>query len=613
LVTVSNDAWVSCVTGKIEAIDFALREQLQDAQILVPDDADELTQVLQQNDEYAERDPQINLVVTASSNCALGCNRQEYGGYCGQIHKPGAIRLDAITRVADLLQRSRREYHRSLSISWFGGEPLLALKEIGEATQHLRRVAAELGLDYSATVVTGGTMLTADVARHCFHDLSIRSASISLDGVGPVHDRRRGTKSGKPTFGQIVANVDAIILSEDLEGLALSVRCNVDARNKDDCFELIDFARSKGWQRRVDLYFAPVHPWGQAATGSIRLRPEEFARIESSLLKKLHEEGFPQRFIPPRKKIVCRVVSSSQLVVGTNGDIHRCTETPLTPVNLRRDSLGAPSQFQSISDVPRWEWNSKIADGKTPCSTCNVLPVCGGGCPLSWNTGSDVPCPTVKFNAADRVRLHEGFTIHALERPVPEVSKDGASDLSPLSLLRRVGGEKAIRWTDLHEQEIQRAREIDEKDELLLLAQRTLAASAGFVGVAERKLESALRLGLASYCYFKSGCLDEVISCVDQQVRVLWMASEAAPMDVRAAQLQCLSNLLAAEMRLQSAMDVDLCLAIRRYFEEFVPLRIGAATIRRLDSSTRELSPYLELRNSFSQLFAAGGVSACIR
>jgi hypothetical protein len=49
-------------------------------------------------------------------------------------------------------------------------------------------------------------------------------------------------------------------------------------------------------------------------------------------------------------------------------------------------------------------WLQDVRGDISPCKSCNLFPVCGGGCPKQWYDGG-VACPSYKYNIEDRLVL----------------------------------------------------------------------------------------------------------------------------------------------------------------------------------------------------------------
>ena len=82
-----------------------------------------------------------------------------------------------------------------LNIAYMGGEPLLNRALVREVTEYASGTARQRGTDVGFSLTTNGTLLTADdgefFERHGF------AVTVSLDGVGDVHDRLRPFKGGR--------------------------------------------------------------------------------------------------------------------------------------------------------------------------------------------------------------------------------------------------------------------------------------------------------------------------------------------------------------------------------------------------------------------------------
>ena len=93
---------------------------------------------------------------------------------------------------------SSNEQAKQLTVTWFGGEPLLEFKRIVSLTKKMQA----LNLDYQADMITNGYLLTEKVVA-MLPSLSISSLQITINGMKAVHDSRRCLKLGAPTFDRI--------------------------------------------------------------------------------------------------------------------------------------------------------------------------------------------------------------------------------------------------------------------------------------------------------------------------------------------------------------------------------------------------------------------------
>jgi uncharacterized protein len=97
------------------------------------------------------------------------------------------------------------------AISFYGGEPLLAMPVIVGVVAHVRRRYPDRPVRFCLD--TNGLRLddpdVADLIRR--ERLSLQ---VSLDGPAPVHDRHRRTVSGDPTHARVEANLTALLRAD---------------------------------------------------------------------------------------------------------------------------------------------------------------------------------------------------------------------------------------------------------------------------------------------------------------------------------------------------------------------------------------------------------------
>lgn len=397
---VDEVVWLLLQAGRFEELPREILLELASLELLVPDDENELTTLLQRNDAAAQDDDNLYLVVQPTAWCQLGC------GYCGQEHTPKLMSEEDQQRFVERTRaKLAAKRYRTIELSWFGAEPLAGLKVMRSLTPSLLQLAAEFKVAYLGKVVTNGLALSDSVATELVKNLAIGSIEVTLDGTAEYHDARRHTKVGEATFDRIYANVLRLAKRDDLK-VNLTIRCNVDRRNYEGVSPLIRMLAAEGLQTRISFYVAPIHSWGNDAHQE-SLSNQEFAEWELRWFAEMIECGFSPSVVPKRRPIVCFAVSPDAELVDAHGDLFNCTEVSYVP------KYGKPNLY-SIGSLKTGEtpgkrallgdFNARIARGDYQCHNCQMLPVCGGRCPKLWQEGM-VPCPTPKFNIETRLLL----------------------------------------------------------------------------------------------------------------------------------------------------------------------------------------------------------------
>lgn len=380
-------------------------DELLQHKFLVPIELNELNEIIQENKNTIANESLLYFVIQPTAFCQLGCD------YCGQDHKKvnlnKSLYTSLINRIASKIENGN---FNALKIGWFGGEPLVGLKQIRELTPLFKEFCDAKGLNYMAKIVTNGLSLKESIFEELVNELNIKEIEVTLDGIAEFHDQRRHTKSKEDTFDIIFKNLKTIIDRNDFLSLnvRLSIRCNVDKRNWEGVSPLIKLLAENGFPEKI-AYFYPigVYSWGNDAhMGS--LTKEEFAEKEIDWIIEMIKVGFRPSLLPGRVKSVCLAVSPTAEMIDAYGNIFNCTE--VSYVDKYKDTnyiLGnlKINEVNSSITRPLSDWNDQILySSELPCTSCVMLPVCGGACPKSWNEDMRA-CPSNKFNIKQKLLL----------------------------------------------------------------------------------------------------------------------------------------------------------------------------------------------------------------
>lgn len=382
--------------------------ELIEIEVLVPYLEDELAEIIQQNKDSIEDDSTLYQVIQPSANCQLGC------GYCGQVHTKNQLEKENYDLLLERLdyKLSKNKKIKSLQIGWFGGEPLMGLQSIRDLSLKFQNLAAKYNVSYSAKMVTNGLALKKNLFLELVTKYNINSFDITLDGIAEFHDTRRFVKSGNKSFDLILGNLIDIFNIENYKeiGVAISIRCNVDKTNYEGVTPLIELLRKNNFHDKISgFYVAPIHSWGNEAH-LVSLEKSEFADREIEWLIDLYKNDFGSGIIPKRNYQVCMIVNPNSELIDASGDIFNCTEISLVPSYEGSEyilgNIKDISNNHEFENKPLLDWNEIILNNKNelPCTTCKMLPVCGGQCPKSWKEGI-IACPPSKNNIEDKLAL----------------------------------------------------------------------------------------------------------------------------------------------------------------------------------------------------------------
>jgi uncharacterized protein len=398
--------------GEFSALPFDSFKKLIQSSIIVPVEENELHAVLEENKAGVKDLEYLGFTIQPTANCQLGCH------YCGQVHSKKVMSV----KIADLMiERIRKKIEenrsrvKALNITWYGGEPLTGLSSIEYSSFILQDLAKEAGLKYNANMVTNGLALKEKLFQHLAEDHKINRFQITLDGTAEFHDKRRMLKNGTASFDIIFNNICRIVHSDFYsQGKArISIRCNVNAENKDNVFSLMDLMKEHGIHDKVTFALARVTDWGDNDAGTEHnggISKEDFARLEIDVMLKQITENFkysPAGLIPQRLFSACMATTETSEVFDGFGNVSTCWEVPYTPVfDNDRFVAGNLAKNDSVdsSNTAMRKWFDEIPTNETWCKNCRFLPVCGGSCPKEWYQGTPA-CPSFKFNIDERLLM----------------------------------------------------------------------------------------------------------------------------------------------------------------------------------------------------------------
>lgn len=180
-------------------------------------------------------DPLSNLYLLVVQECNLACSYcYAAGGHFGQ---PAQQMSAPVMRRA--LERLLPRVREHLTLSFFGGEPLLNVPLLRETVDYTTRLAALAGKHVSFSLSTNAVLLDDEALD--FLGAHVASLAISLDGDRAANEGRV-FRDGRATFDAVVQGVTK--LRE--RGIAFALRGTITPENVDQLLETADFLGGLG-------------------------------------------------------------------------------------------------------------------------------------------------------------------------------------------------------------------------------------------------------------------------------------------------------------------------------------------------------------------------------
>lgn len=319
----------------------------------------------------------VGATICPTLDCNFNCP------YCFEKKRPGKMSPDIQEKVINTLKDMIKfAAAKKMQISWYGGEPSLCLDVIEHISNELIAFCEEEGVDYAATIITNGFILSEEVIR-LYERCKINFIQITVDGPdAATHDATRALKSGEGSFDRIINNLKNIKTN-----IRIAVRCNVTKANMKDyaaLYELVEeIAKSTG--NNISAYPSRMR-CTEKMDVSNRDEVKDTALDEEEYSHQVYENA-PNMRKYDRKRVfrACGAQRMNNFVVDEKGNLYKCWEDVgrdewvFSKVDKFRECIMArpTAAVRALDDYLETIW----PDGDEECMSCLLLPLCMGGCP----------------------------------------------------------------------------------------------------------------------------------------------------------------------------------------------------------------------------------------
>lgn len=344
--------------------------------------------------------------------CNLRCH------YCyvakSSEHMADEISMQAVDAV---IRSALKEKYRSVEFAYAGGEASLRLPQVLALHDYAVQQTSVHGLKLSARLLSNGVALT----RRAIQQMKQRGirVMISLDGIGPVHDRQRPLPNGQGSFALVERTISRLLEQQ----LVPSLNVTVTARNVAALPDLIAFTLKHNLPFTLSYYrendcSLPFADLQYSEEAMIRGMRAVFSYLEEHLPERSIYNGLVDKGSTLSQGSHVCGVGRNYLVIDQRGGVAKChADITRTITNIRVENpLAVINQDRSgVQAVP--------VDEKEGCRTCTWRYWCRGGCPTLTHrlTGrNDIRSPNCNIYQAifpDVLRL-EALRLLKYEMPL---------------------------------------------------------------------------------------------------------------------------------------------------------------------------------------------------
>jgi uncharacterized protein len=241
--------------------------------------------------------------VILTDQCNFDC------AYCYQQRGKQRLEFSVLIRAIDFFHSF---FGPECSISFYGGEPLLAFNELKQTVEYVERLSKKNDHKIRYSLTTNGSRLDEDILR--FLDEHEFSMTLSFDGLAQDISRKKGS------FDCLVSLIPQILARPRISLLTNSV---FSSETIGYLSESVKYIIRLGVPK-LDVGLAHKPPW--TSSSFLRLK-EEMARVgeyfESSY-KNLQDVPWPDFYKEPEKAVYRCPAGLNQMVLSAQGTLWGC-------------------------------------------------------------------------------------------------------------------------------------------------------------------------------------------------------------------------------------------------------------------------------------------------
>jgi uncharacterized protein len=353
----------------LNELDVAIQQKLRESFILCTEEEIQ-TQINQkkflQNYNTFQNDI-LNLTIAPTSACNFKCF------YCYENGISQKTMDDSIIeKLIDFVLEKSKRTQNNVDITWYGGEPLLAIEKIIKILNGLKEKDINI---IGNSIVTNGYFLNKE-NFNLLRANGVSAMQITLDGSNSeTHNKRRQCADGSGSWDRILKNIDNMLNTEC--EFHVSIRCNVAKDNQEE-FQILKGYLENRWKNDKRL---SIHP------GILRNHKNDtnndcqyFNNVESSNF--FISQGVKNKDLPYLSYEAggCSATQFNAYLIGPEGELYKCWNELGRPDRI----IGNVSNKSGVNKSILLSYLSghSMHDDEN-CKKCYLFFVCGGGCKWS--------------------------------------------------------------------------------------------------------------------------------------------------------------------------------------------------------------------------------------
>lgn len=305
----------------ISGIERNIYDELVKAGYVLPDSYDEEAKLRKiYLDNIA--DPQLLLTIIPTEKCNFRCK------YCYESFPDKVMSEEIQDAIIAYLKKNLNKYS-SLQVSWFGGEPLLAIDIIERLTEKIKTICSFFKKPFTASITSNGFLLNTENFKRLLK-CNVLYYQITIDGTRDIHDFQRPHEYRNiSTYDAVISNLKSIKDTVKNRMFRITIRSNFSRLHIDKIEEYKKtFYKMFGNDKRYQFFVRPVMDWGGDSISGFKDNLVDDKGLEM-FYDKLMSSGCKLNYIYDdflnNAGGVCYAGKKNSYVITSSGDIYKCT------------------------------------------------------------------------------------------------------------------------------------------------------------------------------------------------------------------------------------------------------------------------------------------------
>ncbi|MDY5192962.1 MAG: radical SAM protein [Candidatus Aphodosoma sp.] len=378
-----------------------IKNALELNRIITNNDTDEFlifkSVILQQRAENSS----MHLTLAPTMECCFSCH------YCFENHKKKGVMseqvMDAIIKYI-----SKCDKLKSLKITWFGGEPLMAPNQISKFYDKLKPLLSDIS--FSSNIITTGYHLNEENIN-ILKNAGVTSMQITLDGNKESHNKIKFLDECDDCFSRVLDNIE--LTTKLYPELFILIRVNLTLKNAKDYSDLYHYVLNRFSGTKVSIAPAFVLDRNGGCASSTVTSELFSAKDYPKYILELSKKGIdsPQIRYPSYFFSECAIRNNLAISFDPEGFAYKCWEV----IGNEKYSIGKLNMDGALEQVNIQNLNRQLY-GADPlsdpvCMKCAYLPICCGGCPIQriqneFENGKNICCTYYKNHIKEFMLEH---------------------------------------------------------------------------------------------------------------------------------------------------------------------------------------------------------------